>query len=80
MTTRTSDYMGWTNLNEVKSVCMQLQSIQHNLDELLSRLNFLVEDTPNADDNYTLIAQAYTAVDNAVNELVFGILALEEVE
>ena len=72
--------MGWTNLNEVNSVNMQLQSIQHNLDKLRSRLNFLVEDTPNADDNYTLIAQAYTAVDNAFNELDFGIVALEEVE
>ena len=72
--------MGWTNLNEVNSVNMQLKSLQHNLDKLRSRLNFLVEDTPNADDNYTLIAQAYTAVDNAFNELDFGIVALEEVE
>lgn len=72
--------MGWTNSNEVKSVCMQLQSTQHNLDELLSRLDFLVEDTPSADDKYTLIAQAYSAVDNAVNELVVGILALEEIK
>ena len=72
--------MGWTNLNEVNSVNMQLQSIQHNLDKLRSRLNFLVEDTPNADDNYTLIAQAYTAVDNAFNELDFAIVALEEIE
>ena len=72
--------MGWTNLNEVNSVNMQLQSIQHNLDELRSRLEFLVENTPNADDNSDHLSEAYTAIDNAFNELDFGILALEEIE
>lgn len=80
MTTRKSDYMGWTNLKEVESVNMELQNLQGKLDELRSRLEFLVEDTPNADDNSDHLSEAYTAVDNAFNELDFGILALEEVE
>ena len=72
--------MGWTNLKEVESVNMELQNLQGKLDELRSRLEFLVEDTPNADDNSDHLSEAYTAVDNAFNELDFGILALEEVE